>query len=151
MAGSRQAAEDGLGLNLLPGAASAGVFHPHTATLDNGMQVVVVENHRAPVVAHWVWYKVGTADSPPGKSGLPHFLEHLMFKGTGEIPPGEFSKIVARQGGNDNAMTSYDSTAYFQMIAKDRLELVMAMEADRMVNLDLSDAHVYPERDLFLE
>ena len=73
------------------------------------MQVVVVENHRAPVVAHWVWYKVGTADSPPGKSGLPHFLEHLMFKGTGEIPPGEFSKIVARQGGNDNAMTSYDS------------------------------------------
>ena len=105
--------------------------------LDNGMQVVVVANHRAPVVAHWVWYKVGTADSPPGKSGLPHFLEHLMFKGSGTIPPGEFSKIVARNGGNDNAMTSYDSTAYFQMIAKDRLELVMAMEADRMVNLDL--------------
>ena len=152
MAGSRAAAAgDGSGLNLLPGAASAGVFHPHAATLDNGMQVVVVENHRAPVVAHWVWYKVGTADSPPGKSGLPHFLEHLMFKGTGEIPPGEFSKIVARQGGNDNAMTSYDSTAYFQMIAKDRLELVMAMEADRMVNLDLSDAHVYPERDVVLE
>jgi zinc protease len=127
------------------------VFHPETFTLDNGMEVVVVGNHRAPVVAHWVWYKVGTADSPPGKSGLPHFLEHLMFKGTGEIPPGEFSKIVARQGGNDNAMTSYDSTAYFQMIAKGRLELVMAMEADRMVNLDLSDEHVYPERDVVLE
>ena len=139
------------GLNLLPGEAAAGVFHPETFMLDNGMQVVVVANHRAPVVAHWVWYKVGTADSPPGKSGLPHFLEHLMFKGTGAIPPGEFSKIVARHGGNDNAMTGHDSTAYFQMIAKDRLELVMAMEADRMVNLDLSDEHVYPERDVILE
>ena len=130
-------ARDRSGLNLRARRAAAGVFHPETFTLDNGMQVVVVENHRAPVVAHWVWYKVGTADSPPGKSGLPHFLEHLMFKGTGAIPPGEFSKIVARQGGNDNAMTSYEFTAYFQMIAKDRLELVMAMEADRMVNLDL--------------
>jgi zinc protease len=139
------------GLNLADGAPGAGVFHPETFTLDNGMEVVVVGNHRAPVVAHWVWYKVGTADSPPGKSGLPHFLEHLMFKGTGEIAPGEFSKVVARQGGNDNAMTSYDSTAYFQMIAKDRLELVMAMEADRMVNLELSDEHVYPERDVILE
>lgn len=139
------------GLNLVPGAPAAGVFHPETFTLDNGMEVVVVENHRAPVLAHMVWYKVGTADSPPGKSGLPHFLEHLMFKGTGAIPPGEFSKIVARQGGNDNAFTSQDATAYFQMIAKDRLELVMAMEADRMVNLDLSDEHVYPERDVILE
>ena len=141
----------GVGLNRAPGTPASGVFHPETFMLDNGMEVVVVENHRAPVVAHWVWYKVGTADSPPGKSGLPHFLEHLMFKGTGEIPPGEFSKIVARLGGNDNAMTSYDSTAYFQMIAKDRLELVMAMEADRMVNLDLADDHVYPERDVILE
>ena len=97
----------------------------------------------------------GTRSAPPtarpASPGLPHFLEHLMFKGTGEIPPGEFSKIVARLGGNDNAMTSYDSTAYFQMIAKDRLELVMAMEADRMVNLDLADEHVYPERDVILE
>ena len=141
----------GVGLNRAPGTPASGVFHPETFMLDNGMEVVVVENHRAPVVAHWVWYKVGTADSPPGKSGLPHFLEHLMFKGTGELPPGEFSKIVARLGGNDNAMTSYDSTAYFQMIAKDRLELVMAMEADRMVNLDLADDHVYPERDVILE
>jgi zinc protease len=139
------------GLNLVPGAPAAGVFHPETFTLDNGMEVVVVENHRAPVLAHMVWYKVGTADSPSGKSGLPHFLEHLMFKGTGTIPPSEFSKIVARQGGNDNAFTSQDSTAYFQMIAKDRLELVMAMEADRMVNLELSDEHVYPERDVILE
>ena len=128
------------GLNLAPGAASAGVFHPETFTLDNGMEVVVVENHRAPVLAHMVWYKVGTADSPPGKSGLPHFLEHLMFKGTGEIPPGEFSKIVARQGGNDNAFTSQDSTAYFQMIAKDRLELVMAMEEEFEVEIPDEEA-----------
>ena len=142
---------EGAGLNLVPGAATSGVFHPESFALDNGMEVVVVENHRAPVLAHMLWYKVGTADSPPGKSGLPHFLEHLMFKGTGAIPPGEFSKIVARQGGNDNAFTGHDATAYFQMIAKDRLELVMAMEADRMVNLDLADEHVYPERDVILE
>ena len=88
------------------------MFHPHTVTLDNGMQVVVVENHRAPVVAHWVWYKVGTADSPPGKSGLPHFLEHLMFKGSGEIPPGEFRRSWRARAAT-TPMTSYDSTAYF--------------------------------------
>jgi zinc protease len=128
-----------------------GVFHPETFELDNGLQVVVVSNHRAPVVAHWMWYRVGTADSPVGKSGLPHFLEHLMFKGTGSIPPGEFSKIVARNGGNDNAITSYDFTAYFQMIAKDRLPLVMRMEADRMTDLRLTDDIVYPERDVIIE
>jgi zinc protease len=129
----------------------ASLFNPQTFTLDNGMEAIVVTNRRAPVVAHWVWYRVGTADSPVGKSGLPHFLEHLMFKGTERIPPGEFSKIVARHGGNDNAVTSYDFTAYFQMIAKDRLPLVMEMEADRMANLRLSDAEVYPERDVILE
>ena len=128
-----------------------GLFHPSTFTLDNGMQVVVVENHRAPVVAHWVWYKVGCADSPAGKSGLPHFLEHLMFKGTDKIPPGAFSKEVARQGGNDNAQTSVDYTAYFQLIAKDRLPLMMEMEADRMANLRLVDEIVYPERDVIVE
>ncbi|WP_035487535.1 M16 family metallopeptidase, partial [Geminicoccus roseus] len=131
--------------------AKKGLFHPTTFTLDNGMQVVVVENHRAPVVAHWVWYKVGCADSPVGKSGLPHFLEHLMFKGTDKIPPGAFSKEVARQGGNDNAQTSLDYTAYFQLIAKDRLPLMMEMEADRMANLRLVDEIVYPERDVIVE
>ena len=128
-----------------------GLFHPTTFTLDNGMEVVLVENHRAPVVAHWVWYKVGCADSPAGKSGLPHFLEHLMFKGTEKIAPGAFSKEVARQGGNDNAMTSVDFTAYFQLIAKDRLPLMMAMEADRMADLRLVDEIVYPERDVIVE
>ena len=141
-----------IGLNLNPGAAAAtGMFNPDTFTLDNGMQVVVIENHRAPVVSHWVWYRVGTADSPPGKSGLAHFLEHLMFKGTEAIPPGDFSKIVARHGGNDNAMTSADFTAYFQNIARDRLEMVMEMEADRMVNLRLDLRDVLAERDVVLE
>ena len=141
-------------IGLTPTAADevpSSLFNPETFTLGNGLEVIVVPNRRAPVVAHWLWYRIGTADSPSGKSGLPHFLEHLMFKGTEHIPPGEFSKIVARHGGNDNAMTSYDFTAYFQMIAKDRLPLVMEMEADRMVNLRLSDAEVYPERDVVLE
>lgn len=138
-------------LNVAQAAETSGVFNPETFTLANGMQVVVVENHRAPVVAHYVWYKVGTADSPKGKSGLPHFLEHLMFKGTEKIAPGSFSRIIARNGGNDNAFTSLDYTAYHQTIARDRLELVMEMEADRMVNLRLTDEQVYPERDVILE
>jgi zinc protease len=115
------------------------------------MQVVVVENHRAPVVTHMVWYKIGSADEQPGKSGIAHFLEHLMFKGTPSVPPGEFSKIVARNGGQDNAFTSYDYTGYFQNLARDRLELVMRMEADRMANLRLTDAEVDPERKVILE
>jgi zinc protease len=129
----------------------AAVFNPETFMLSNGMQVVVVTNRRAPVVAHMVWYRVGAADEPAGKSGIAHFLEHLMFKGTKTIPPGEFSKIVARNGGRDNAFTSQDYTAYFQTVARDRLELVMRMEADRMRNLVLTDREVLPERDVVLE
>ncbi len=120
-------------------------------TLDNGMQVVVIPDHRAPVVTHMVWYRVGRADEVPGKSGIAHFLEHLMFKGTKKIAPGEFSKIVARNGGEDNAFTSQDATAYFQRVAKDRLELVMEMEADRMVNLRLAENDVLTERKVILE
>ena len=136
----------------LPGTtARAGVFNPETFTLPNGMQVLVVENHRVPVVTHMVWYKCGSADEEPGKSGIAHFLEHLMFKGTPSVPPGEFSKIVARNGGQDNAFTSYDYTGYFQNVAKDRLELVMKLEADRMANLVLTDAEVDPERKVILE
>ncbi len=122
-----------------------------TFTLENGMQGVVIQDHRAPVVTHMVWYRVGSADEPPGKSGIAHFLEHLMFKGTDEIPDGAFSKIVAENGGQDNAFTSYDYTAYFQRIAADRLEIVMKMEADRMVDLRLSEAVVTPERAVILE
>jgi len=136
---------------LAAGRAEAKVFEPESFTLANGMQVVVVSNHRVPVVTHMVWYKCGSADEVPGKSGIAHFLEHLMFKGTPSVPPGEFSKIVARNGGQDNAFTSYDYTGYFQNVAKDRLELVMKMEADRMANLVLTDAQVDPERKVILE
>ncbi len=129
----------------------AAVFNPETFTLANGMQVVVITNRRAPVVTHHVWYRIGSADSPPGKSGLAHFHEHLMFKATHEMESGEFSKEVARNGGNDNAFTGPDYTGYFQTIAKDRLELVMRMEADRMTNLILGEDEVLRERDVVLE
>lgn len=120
-------------------------------TLDNGMQVVVIPDNRAPVVTHMVWYKVGAADEPLGHSGIAHFLEHLMFKGTEKIAPGEFSKTIARWGGQDNAFTSQDVTAYFQRIPKDRLADVMKMEADRMANLRLDEESVRTERDVILE
>ena len=120
-------------------------------TLGNGLQVLVIPDHRAPVVTQMIWYKVGAADEPRGSSGIAHFLEHLMFKGTEAIPPGQFSKIVARNGGEDNAFTNHDVTAYFQRVAKDRLPTVMAMEADRMANLRLSEEDVATERNVILE
>jgi zinc protease len=132
-------------------AADAGIFNPQTFTLANGMQVVVVPNHRVPVVNHMVWYKVGSADDPPGKSGIAHFLEHLMFKGTKTLASGEFSRRVARNGGRENAFTSTDYTGYFQTVAVDRLELVMGMEADRMTNLVLTEEEVRTERLVILE
>ena len=122
-----------------------------TFTLDNGMDVVVVEDNRAPVVQHMVWYRAGSADEPVGSSGVAHFLEHLLFKGTDTLAPGEFSATVAANGGNDNAFTSYDYTAYFQRVAADRLELMMRMEADRMRNIRLSENDIVTERDVILE
>jgi zinc protease len=115
------------------------------------MEVVVVPNHRAPVVVHMVWYRVGAADDPVGKSGIAHFLEHLMFKGTPRYPDGEFSRLVARHGGNQNAFTSQDYTGYYQKVAKEQLGLVMALEADRMTNLVLNDDVVLSERDVIIE
>jgi len=120
-------------------------------TLPNGLQVVVIEDHRAPVVVHMVWYRVGAADEPPGHSGIAHFLEHLMFKGTDEVPSGKFSEIVQAQGGSDNAFTSWDYTAYFQRVAADRLDLVMKLEADRMRDLRLTQEDVVTERAVILE
>jgi zinc protease len=128
-----------------------GVFQPETFTLANGLQVVVVTNRRAPVVLHMMWYKVGAADEPPGKSGIAHFLEHLMFKGTTSLPSGMFSKIVANNGGQENALTSADYTAYYQSVARDRLETVMKIEADRMANLDIAEKDVEAERKVILE
>lgn len=119
--------------------------------LDNGLEVVVVENRRAPVVVHMVWYRAGAADEPPGVSGIAHFLEHLMFKATDELEVGELSETVNRNGGSDNAFTAQDYTAYFQRIASDRLGLVMEMEASRMDGLRLTPDVVGPERDVVIE
>jgi zinc protease len=120
-------------------------------TLDNGMKVVVIPDRRAPVVTHMVWYKVGAADEPQGKAGIAHLLEHLMFKGTPKYPDGAFSRIVRANGGQDNAFTSQDYTAYYQRVMKDRLPLVMELEADRMQNLVLTDENVLPERAVVQE
>lgn len=124
---------------------------PVTFTLENGLQVVVIPDHRTPVVTQMIWYKVGSADETPGKSGLAHFLEHLMFKGTSKHPAGEFSETVRRVGGNDNAFTSTDYTAYFQRVPSEELGRMMEFEADRMTGLVLKDENVLPERDVVLE
>ena len=120
-------------------------------TLENGLQVLVIEDHRAPAVTQMVWYRTGAADEAPGHSGIAHFFEHLMFKGTDDIAPGAFSGLIEAQGGNDNAFTSWDYTAYFQRIAADRLDMVMRMEADRMRDLVLTDDVVATERNVILE
>ena len=122
-----------------------------TFQLENGMQVVVIPDHRAPVVTHMVWYKAGAADEKRGVSGIAHFLEHLMFKGTKAHPDGEFSKIVASLGGEENAFTTQDYTAYYQRVAKQHLGLMMELEADRMANLQLTDEQVEPELKVILE
>ncbi|TVQ82383.1 MAG: insulinase family protein [Micavibrio sp.] len=132
-------------------SARAQTFGAESFTLDNGLKVVVIPNHRAPVVSHMLWYKTGAADEPRGKSGIAHFLEHLLFTGTKNIPPDEFSKIVKSHGGQDNAFTAQDYTGYFQNIAVEKLPLVMAMEADRMKNLVLSEELVTRERQVILE
>lgn len=136
---------------LLALPARAGLFNPQLHTLENGLEIVVIEDHRAPVVSHMVQYRVGAADEVSGKSGIAHFLEHLMFKGTPSVPSGEFSKIIARNGGRDNAFTAQDKTAYFQNLASDKLELAMRLEADRMANLKLNAEDVALEREVILE
>lgn len=140
-----------VGLLVLSAADARELPRPETFTLRNGLQVVVITDRRAPVVTHMVWYRAGAADEPRGRSGIAHFFEHLMFKGTRAIPPGDFSRIVARNGGDDNAFTSWDYTAYYERIARDRLELVMRMEADRMRNLRFTDETFFSERDVIVE
>ena len=119
--------------------------------LANGMQVLVIPDHRAPVATQMLWFKVGAVDDPPGISGLAHFFEHMMFRGTKEVPDDGFSQMIAKNGGENNAFTDHDYTAFYEQIAKDRLPLAMKLEADRLANLDLSDSHVGPERDVVLE
>jgi zinc protease len=128
--------------------AAAHVAH---FTLVNGLEVVVIPDHRAPVITHMVWYRNGAADDPPGKSGIAHFLEHLMFKGTKAHPKGEFSEFISEIGGQENAFTGSDFTAYFQQVARQHLRACMEFEADRMTGLVLSDDIVAPERDVVLE
>ena len=122
-----------------------------TYQLDNGMDVVVIEDHRAPVVVHMLWYRAGSADEPVGSSGVAHYLEHLLFKATQTVESGEFQRIVAENGGSDNAFTSFDYTGYFQRVAADRLPLMMQYEADRMNNLVLTEADIVSERGVILE
>ena len=134
-----------------PAAARAAASGVVDFRLDNGLTVVVIPDRRAPVVTHMVWYRNGSADDPQGKSGIAHFLEHLMFKGTKAHPQGEFSKRIAEIGGQENAFTGNDYTAYFQRVAKEHLAELMEFEADRMTGLTLTDEVVTPERDVVLE
>lgn len=139
-------------LMVLPAAASAEEAPAiENFTLDNGLEVVVIPDRRAPVVTHMLWYKVGSADEEAGKSGIAHFFEHLMFKGTSNHGPGAFSARVAEVGGRENAFTSYDYTGYYQQVAPDVLPEMMAFEADRMKNLVLTDEVIGPERDVIIE
>ncbi|ESX81794.1 MULTISPECIES: pitrilysin family protein [unclassified Mesorhizobium] len=119
--------------------------------LDNGMEVVVIPDHRAPIVTHMVWYKIGSADEPPGKSGIAHFFEHLMFKATSNHAAGELDRAVAAIGGSDNAFTSYDYTAFHETVVPQALGEMMGFEADRMRNLILNDDVIKTERDVILE
>ena len=138
------------GLTLTPLTAMA-AGEVEEFVLDNGMQVVVIEDHRTPAVTHMVWYRVGAADEPPGQSGIAHFVEHLMFKATDELETGEFSGTVEANGGSDNAFTSWDYTGYIQRVAADRLGLMMQMEADRMRDLVFDPVEVATERSVILE
>jgi zinc protease len=137
---------------LLAGArASSAAPNVSYFKLDNGLEVVVVPDRRTPVVTHMLWYKVGAADEPPGKSGIAHFLEHLLFKGTLKNPAGRFSQTVAAIGGQENAFTSSDYTGYFQRTSREHLKTLMEFEADRMTGLVLTDAVVLPELNVVLE
>ncbi len=144
-----------LALLLMPTALWAAepekTFNAQSFTLSNGMQVVVIPNHRAPVVTHMVWYKVGAADEQPGVSGMAHYLEHLLFKGTEKLAPGDYSRRVRVLGGNDNAFTGQDFTAFYASVSVDRLYDIMEMEADRMVNANPPPEHFASEKEVVLE
>ncbi|MBL0941304.1 MAG: insulinase family protein [Alphaproteobacteria bacterium] len=132
-------------------AKETGIFHPQTFTLENGLQVIVITNPRAPVITQMLYYKVGSIDDPIGKSGLAHFLEHLMFKGTSQVPAGDFMEAITKIGGEQNAVTTFDYTYYYQNVSADHLELIIKLEADRMTNLALLPNLVENERKVILE
>ncbi|GAA5098425.1 M16 family metallopeptidase [Wohlfahrtiimonas larvae] len=142
-------------LSILATTAIAGqdmtTNNTHEFTLDNGLKLIVREDHRAPVAVTMVWYKVGSVDEPRGKGGLSHMLEHMMFKGTPTLKPNEHSTIIANLGGKDNAFTSYDYTAYFEILPSWELETSLRLESDRMANLVLKDEDFTPERQVVAE
>ena len=137
--------------------SGAGLLHAESGlrveqfTLGNGMEVIVIPNHRVPAVSHMLWFKIGAADDPIGKSGLAHFHEHIMFKGSAKYKSGEYASTIARLGGDQNAFTGYDGTSYFVNIAKENLPLVMEMEADRVRGLTPSEDDVEKERQVIIE
>jgi zinc protease len=140
-----------LATHLLSADSASAAPRVSAFTLENGMQVVVIPDHRVPVVTHMVWYRAGGCEDPWGTSGIAHFLEHLMFKSTAKIKSGEFTRIITGLGGRDNAFTGHDTTNYFQRVAKEHLRRVMELEADRMVNLRLVEEEVLTERDVIQE
>lgn len=131
--------------------AIGSTFGAEEFTLDNGLQVVVIPNHRAPVVTHMLWVKAGGADNLPAQSGMAHYFEHLMFKGTKTMAPGDYSKTIKILGGNDNAFTGEDYTAFFESVSVANLPKVMAMEADRFQNLSPPPEHFSSEKSVVLE
>lgn len=133
------------------GALHAMALEFEQTTLENGMKIIVVPDHRSPVVINSVWYRAGSIDEQPGKRGIAHMLEHMMFKGTPKYPAGQLDKLVSRNGGQLNAFTSRDYTAYYEKVSKDKLPLMMELEADRMVNLNITDEDFQPERNVVLE
>lgn len=133
------------------GKAGAQTFSAETFTLNNGMQVVLIPNNRAPVVTHMLWFKAGAMDEPYGKSGIAHYLEHLMFKGTEQLAPGEFSTTVKKLGGEHNAFTSWDYTAYFESVSVQHLETIMRMGAGRMQNLSPPEKDIHSELNVVIE
>lgn len=134
----------------LPSQGYGAVFYPENYTLANGLRVVIVQNKLSPAVAQMVWYKVGSVDDPRGLSGMAHYLEHMMFKGTADVPSGAFSALIAGMGGDDNAFTTHDTTAYHEIVAAENLGAVMALEADRMRSLQIDPKQALPERDVVL-
>ena len=135
----------------LPSAAAAPANEIASFTLDNGMQVVVIPDHRVPIVAHSVWYKVGSVDDGPGLSGRAHFLEHMMFKATKKYPKRYLDLAVANAGGYDNATTNYDVTSYYEVVPKQFLSEMMAFEADRMTNIQFTGEELEIERGAILQ
>jgi zinc protease len=132
-------------------ASSDDQANTHEFRLSNGLKLIVREDHRAPTVAHMVWYRAGSMDETNGRTGLAHVLEHMMFKGTEKIKAGEFSRLVAAVGGRENAFTSRDYTAYFQQVEKSKLDEVIKLEADRMSNLNFDDAEFLKEIQVVME